>query len=271
MSEFTIELDWYCCPQGYRVVHAAEIARAEGRDPATYPDDEWIMPKTDVRVWYRPIDRYPSLWNVYAKVRTSADFVRFTKLYGPLIRSNTSWGDSIRASLEGASLFRDLSRAAANGPKTIASVYSSYLWQGTLAAHQAAIGRERDDLVRRGVPANEALKEAREFCGGPPIQSDSTDLFSLIGVVDMAPDPKKGVRLRVRTDTLSGALKWQLALELIKTRGGDVKLRECAHCSKWFETGVGTGRRLDSRFCSKQHQIDFNSRKRSGKLTKGAL
>jgi hypothetical protein len=45
------------------------------------------------------------------------------------------------------------------------------------------------------------------------------------------------------------------------TRG--VHIRSCAHCGDLFETGLGTGRRLDAKFCSDEHRIAFNSLKRS--------
>ena len=45
------------------------------------------------------------------------------------------------------------------------------------------------------------------------------------------------------------------------TRG--VHIRVCAHCGNLFETGIGTGRRLDARFCCDEHRIAFNSPKRS--------
>jgi hypothetical protein len=45
------------------------------------------------------------------------------------------------------------------------------------------------------------------------------------------------------------------------TRG--VQIRTCMHCGDLFETGLGTGRRLDAKFCSDEHRIAFNSLKRS--------
>lgn len=45
------------------------------------------------------------------------------------------------------------------------------------------------------------------------------------------------------------------------TRG--VHIQTCMHCGDLFETGPGTGRRLDAKFCSDEHRIAFNSLKRS--------
>ena len=39
--------------------------------------------------------------------------------------------------------------------------------------------------------------------------------------------------------------------------------RQCEHCGKWFEAGLGTGRRADAKFCSEEHKISFHSHKRS--------
>jgi hypothetical protein len=41
------------------------------------------------------------------------------------------------------------------------------------------------------------------------------------------------------------------------------ELRACLHCGNWFEVGVGTGRRVDAKFCSDEHRVTFNSLKRS--------
>jgi hypothetical protein len=66
------------------------------------------------------------------------------------------------------------------------------------------------------------------------------------------------VRLKLRPRSLLSAAWLQLAQVLSETT-----LRTCAHCGKFFEAGHGSGRRLDSRFCSKEHQIIYNSLKRS--------
>lgn len=46
---------------------------------------------------------------------------------------------------------------------------------------------------------------------------------------------------------------------------GGVRITACEHCSSLFESGPGTGRRLDAQFCSDEHRIAFNSLKRSRK------
>jgi hypothetical protein len=63
----------------------------------------------------------------------------------------------------------------------------------------------------------------------------------------------------LRPNTLLDALWLQLGQALT----GGSKFRQCEHCGNWFEAGQGTGRRLDSKFCSDGHRIAFNSLKRS--------
>jgi hypothetical protein len=67
-------------------------------------------------------------------------------------------------------------------------------------------------------------------------------------------DPK----LRLRPTSLLDAV-W---LQAVQHLSSGATLRQCQHCSQWFEVGPGTGRRLDAKFCSDQHRVSFNSLKR---------
>ena len=53
-----------------------------------------------------------------------------------------------------------------------------------------------------------------------------------------------------------------LWLELGEFLTRDAQIRECLYCGGWFETGPGTGRRADAKFCRDDHRIAFNSLKR---------
>jgi hypothetical protein len=59
--------------------------------------------------------------------------------------------------------------------------------------------------------------------------------------------------------TLVNALHFEMGEFLTR----DAQIRGCVHCGEWFETGPGTGRRADAKFCSDDHRIVFNSLKRS--------
>jgi hypothetical protein len=91
--------------------------------------------------------------------------------------------------------------------------------------------------------------------GGPVyVGSDSTVRAAVVW------DPaSKSLRWCFRPHTLLDALWLQFGQAV--TRGA--RLRTCEHCGTWFETGAGTGRRADARFCSDEHRIAFNSLKRS--------
>lgn len=79
-------------------------------------------------------------------------------------------------------------------------------------------------------------------------------------VVMFGPDPgNRDLRLRLCPTSLLDALWLQAAQHL----SSGATVRQCEHCSEWFEVGRGTGRRLDARFCSNRHRIDANSLKRS--------
>ncbi len=67
------------------------------------------------------------------------------------------------------------------------------------------------------------------------------------------------LKLRLRPTSLLDAL-W---LQAVQHLSSGATVRQCQHCSQWFEVGPGTGRRLDAKFCSDQHRISFNSLKRT--------
>jgi hypothetical protein len=69
----------------------------------------------------------------------------------------------------------------------------------------------------------------------------------------------KAPRIELQPATLLDALRLQLAESLSEGR----TIRDCRHCGTRFEAGPGTRRRGDAEFCSKKHQILFNSLKRS--------
>jgi hypothetical protein len=69
----------------------------------------------------------------------------------------------------------------------------------------------------------------------------------------------RALRLRVSPRSLLDALWLQLGQKL--SDGGVI--RQCEQCGGWFEAGPGSGRRSDAKFCSDEHRVIFNSRRRS--------
>ena len=73
------------------------------------------------------------------------------------------------------------------------------------------------------------------------------------------------LKLRLSPTSLLDAL-W---LQAVQHLSSGATVRQCQHCSQWFEVGPGTGRRADAKFCSDQHRISFNSLKRTtGEVTR---
>lgn len=70
---------------------------------------------------------------------------------------------------------------------------------------------------------------------------------------------KHRFRIEYRPKTLLEAMRVQLALMLIDENG----LVYCAYCHQPFEAGMGSGKRADAKFCSKEHRILHNSQKRT--------
>jgi hypothetical protein len=66
---------------------------------------------------------------------------------------------------------------------------------------------------------------------------------------------------RLKPPTLINALWLQCGQAIC----GDARLASCGYCGELFEAGPGTGRRNDAKFCSNEHRILYNSRKRTRK------
>jgi hypothetical protein len=226
MTAFSIDFDWFRCPQGYRVVRSGDIERRIAN-----PDDLWIIPNSDERVFYRPLEKYDLLYIAYAQVKTLDHLLKFINLYGPLVRTSTVWGDSVSAGLRISQLFRDILRLKEKDFRNVMSLQ---------------IARKQAWARAHGIELPKA--DLRNF------------LFNeLIGTVYLVPDPKKGLRLRIETDALWGALWWQLGQKL----SSNAIIRECRYCGTLFETGPNKGRRADATFCCSEHSVRFHSLKRS--------
>lgn len=77
--------------------------------------------------------------------------------------------------------------------------------------------------------------------------------------MELAINPATGKpQFRYGPPSLHNAL-W---LEFGQVLTSGATMRVCEHCGTWFEAGPGTGRREDAKFCSDEHRIVFNSRKR---------
>ena len=158
MPDVALDFDWFRCPQGYRTVHAGEI-----KSQIPNPDDLWIVPKSDERVSYRPLEKYDLLYMAFANLKTPDAVFTFVNHYGPLGRSSTAWGDSISELLKSARLFHEI------------------------FALQVA-GDQRSSCL--------STSSTKRRPGGPlvhtPPEDDLQKLNRLIGTIVLVPDPKRG-------------------------------------------------------------------------------
>jgi hypothetical protein len=91
------------------------------------------------------------------------------------------------------------------------------------------------------------------------IVAQAVERYRSVHRFEVMPDKRKGVRLVVVPKSLLDLLRLQLVQMLI----GSPSYSECGYCGEFFAKGVGTARRADAEFCSDDHRIKFNSRKRS--------
>jgi len=230
MATVTIDLDWWRCPQGYRVARAREVIRADGDNADAHPDEEWIMPNTNERAMYRPLDKNDMVCFAFAKVRTPESLIGFVKAYGPITRTSTGWGGSIPTCLRWAQRFRELLECKEKGPKKLAAAFESQL-RASIERSYKAVG---DSL---------------------PAGYDFGSLDQLIGTAHVIPNPATGVQVKITTDVLIGGLWWQLAQKL----SGVATIRICQCCSEVFEAGPGTGKHIDTNFCCSEHKVRYFS------------
>jgi hypothetical protein len=126
------------------------------------------------------------------------------------------------------------------------------------------IEKEVGEPVYGTVVHAEAMREFLGYAGGDGrlLERGIDSQISALGEVDVAlvldPTTTKP-KLQFSPSSLRDALWLQFGQSL----SGDAGVRQCQHCGAWFETGAGTGRRRDAKFCSDKHRIAFNSLKRS--------
>jgi hypothetical protein len=233
MADPFFELDWWTCPKGFRLANRRLLNSGE------YVDDvDVLVPNSEERIPYRPLDKYPDLSNVFANVRTSDGLLNFYNSYGPLLEHDSNWGDPVPGALQTTQLFRELLHRKKQGPKKLASFFKS---------------RSRVTVVD---------KAAWEEATGEPwpgFEPGTVPTPFPVAAVDLAADPETGVRLKIRLENLEAALWCQLGQKL----SGSTNFRECRQCRRWFEAGPGTRRRADAEFCSDKHRVNFNSLKRT--------
>src|SRR5215470_6643135 len=139
MKAFRVDLEWFRCPDGYRMVPRGSM----GRDG---PPMDRIVASSDRTDAYRPFDHFDSLYKEFAKVRKADDLLGFVKRFGLLekgpVYDADFWpgdegepvfggvseyeGNSVPKYLTQARLFREILLTKENGPKSVAAFFRSH-------------------------------------------------------------------------------------------------------------------------------------------------
>jgi len=115
---------------------------------------------------------------------------------------------------------------------------------------------------------NDEGDNVRSLLSGTKGMSAALELMR--GMIGNLPKWPTGRRFEYETPSLgkiAGGIPMldALWLQFGQALTSNAQLRQCDHCGKWFEAGVGTGRRADAKFCSSQCQIEHKSLERSRK------
>jgi hypothetical protein len=175
------------------------------------------------RLAYRPLDEFPTLYNVFAKTpQTPKGALDFVQKFGRLTGLND--GDDVRKVVSNIDL--------------VSIVLSM---RGKLPKHDGpfeyiAPTAETGTVVVSGIPLRGKLSAS------------------------LAPDPTTGAwKLKLEPPSLLDAIWLQLGQAITS----DADLRLCIQCGNPFEAGGKSGRRADAKFCSDECRVNYNSLKRS--------
>jgi hypothetical protein len=272
MADFFIDFEWYRDADGFKLAPWKSLIYA-GR-PLNRSGD-CIVANGGKRIPYRPLDQFDALYPVFADLKTPNDLLRFINTFGPLTSIASGWGEDVSFSLNQARLFREL-LLRQRRPKALAAFFHSEIRAAEIRSHEEAYERAEAagtepievDPNWLGIPAQFAVtidyrKGIRIKLQRPRPKSEYDKLLWLslpIAEIDLIADPDRGVRLRLKTESLLNALWWQLVQKL----SGNSMVRQCRHCGTLFEVGLGTKRRADATFCCNEHSVRFHSLRRSG-------
>jgi hypothetical protein len=205
-----IDFEWSRDAKGYRLEH--------GR----------IVGNGGKRLAYRPLDEFPTLYNVFAKTpQTFKGALDFVQKFGRL--TGLDDGDDVR--------------------KVVSNI------EMILMVLEMLAGRKLPKDQQGGPFEYTASTASGTFVvsGGIPLRGKLSAW--------LAPDPTSGAwRLKLQPPSLLDAI-WLQFGQAITSDAAD--LRFCARCGNPFEAGGKSGRRADAKFCSSECRIDYNSLKRS--------
>lgn len=228
MPKFAIELDWKIDDRGYS-------ARDHGKWGHSIVRNGGILKSV------RPFASIDSHYRQFAAVRTRDDLLKFVNTHGLLDDADPGGSDVVRTTTD------DLGR--------VKSLVSMKYVEGERVEHHLV----RAALFGKALAAKQSGRHVSRSVG-QAIFNDMGD--SPLGAICLAPNIPGGLKFIFRAESLMAGLWIQLAQSLL----GESIILSCDFCGDFFAAGVGSGRRADAKFCTKEHQIQFNSRKRAKKM-----
>jgi hypothetical protein len=181
---------------------------------------------------------FPTLYLEFAKVQTDEALLNFVNRFGRLTNDEVRFGsDGPVPVRHGDKVSHVLHRAEA------LSVALEML-----RGKMADLPKWQGGQFEIEIPE---LGKGAKILGGLPLARLTAFL---------APDPLSGVwQLKLEPPCLLDAVYLQFGQAAVSN--ADVK--QCRHCSKWFEAGANSGRRRHAEFCSRKCKTDFHSLERS--------
>jgi len=243
MAKFDISFVWYRDSAGYSLV---------GPDRRRYPEMEEYK-RLDARKLFEknrwtgfPLEYYERL---VAK-KKKMDFRH-------IVRRGGKW-EPYRPLENFETLYAIFARTVTSGERAL-DFFTKF---GALWGQVSPIAAEGYEFMepRDGYPVFMVLDAADRMRN--VLTSSRLDAALHVGTmnVGLATNPVTGkLRLGLAPSNLQAAL-W---LQLSEAQYEGSAVRECLHCGILFKAGPEAGRRRDAKFCSEEHQIAFNSLKRS--------
>jgi hypothetical protein len=223
MPKFSIDLDWQIDAKGYSLFENGKWGWSIVRNGG----------KLETK---RPFEKIDNHFKLFAAVRTREDLLKFVNTHG-LLEDSDPYGSSVMRFNDKTGKLDPNPVGEIEGEKVDGSLEQAKFFRAILLAKESG----------RNVPRSIGLAVAEEVTA------------EAVGEIYLARDNRRGVKFVFRATSLMNGIWIQLTQSIL----GDVKIRSCEFCGAFFDVGVGTDRRAGARFCSKLHQIEFNSRKRS--------
>jgi hypothetical protein len=209
----------------------------------------WIIGRGGAKRRMRLKD-FPTLFLIFAKVQTPEGLLDFVTKFGRLAN------DELKAPIKrGQKLTEDDVSRGDDVRTMLGNTRAMSVALETIGAHMGNLPTWQGGRVEYEVPS---LGKGAKVVGGIPLPGALT--------ASLAPDPATGAwQLQLQPPCLLDAIWLQFGQALTS----NAVLRSCGNCGKWFEAGVGSGRRADAKYCSDQCRVEHKSLERTRKKKRG--